>query len=355
MQILLLSRYGEMSATTRMRFSQYLPYLNAQGIHVTSTPLLNDDALQQLYQHGRRDPLKLLGSYIRRIALLLQAKRYDAIWLEKELFPLLPAWGERWLAQLGIPYLVDYDDATFHFYDNHPKAWVRQTLGRKIEMVMQHAALVVAGNAYLAEHAQAAGAQHITLLPTVVDAERYQPAPNPSPQFTVGWIGSPSTAKYLRMIAPALSQVIERGGRVLVVGAGNTEIGIQHPHLEQRDWAEAREISDIQAMDVGIMPLPDDLWERGKCGYKLIQYMACGKAVVASPVGVNSQIVRADNGYLAQDIGQWDQALARLQGDATLRTGMGARGRAIFAAEYALQVTAPKLAACFAQIQRNRA
>lgn len=348
MNILLLSRYGRRGASSRLRFYQYIPYLEQHGAAVTVAPLLDDAYLENAYAGRRKKPLAIIAAYLRRLARLLAARRFDLVWLEYELFPWLPAWGEALLAGLSVPYLVDYDDAIFHYYDLHRRAPVRRLLGGKIDAVMRRARVVVAGNDYLAEHARRAGAPRVAVLPTVVDLARYNDhdhaAPAQNDIFTIGWIGTPYTAKYLYLVRDALLEVRRAGdARLVCVGSGPVEL--EDVPVEVRAWAEDTEAADIQGFDVGIMPLDDSPWERGKSGYKLIQYMACARPVVASPVGVNAQIV-ADgvNGFHARSAADWVRALTALR-DAGLRARMGAAGRARVEAEYCLQVTAPALLA----------
>lgn len=161
--------------------------------------------------------------------------------------------------------------------------------------------------------------------------------------FTIGWIGSPVTECYLQQIAPALSEVCRRNrARVVLVGAQNAQF--QNVPVKMHPWSEEGEERDIQSFDVGIMSLPDEPWERGKCGYKLIQYMACEKPVVASPVGINQGLVEHGvNGFLASNLQEWVEALSTLQHNKYLREDMGKAGRNLIEREYSLQVTAPRL------------
>jgi glycosyltransferase involved in cell wall biosynthesis len=163
--------------------------------------------------------------------------------------------------------------------------------------------------------------------------------------FTIGWIGAPVTAPYLTLVQSVLAKVCQHGDvRVVIVGAQHVQLsGVP---VETRAWSEETEVKEIQSFDVGIMPLPDEPWERGKCGYKIIQYMACGKPAVASPVGVNQRII-ADgvDGFLAATPAQWMQALRTLHHDHGLRARMGKAAQRKVEKEYSLQVTAPRLAA----------
>lgn len=348
MKVLLLSRYGPLGASSRVRSYQYLPYLKAQGIDVTVSPLLGDDYLRKFYSGKVNHIRSRLGPYLRRFIQLLKSHLFDLLWIEKELFPWLPAWGEAILSHLGIPYVVDYDDAIFHRYDSHPNWFIRSLLENKIDIVMRHAVCVIAGNDYLAERARHAGAKRVEHVPTVVDSDRYKiKQKDRNTTFAIGWIGTPFTARYLDIVGPALTKLCENNSSHFVsVGAGWS--GLDGAYITARPWSEASEVSEIQNFDVGIMPLPNNLWELGKCGYKLIQYMACGKPVVASPVGVNSKIVdHGVNGFLAGSTGEWLEALTVLRNNPDLRKRMGAAGRKKVEEKYCIQVTAPRLASIF--------
>ena len=296
------------------------------------------------YSRGRPDAANVLSAFATRLWGALKMPRSALVVIEYELLPWLPAVLERWLAWRGFRMVLDYDDAIFHQYDAHPNPWVRRLLGRKIATVMRLAHTVVAGNAYLADYARRAGARRVVVIPTVIDLLRYPVVERAhhTEVFTIGWIGSPSTARYLQGVAPALAQVCADGrAMVRLIGAGSADLrGVP---VDAIPWREETEVDEIRRCDVGIMPLPDEPWARGKCGFKLIQYMACGLPVVASPVGVNQQIVEHGvNGFLAQTPQEWVTALDTLRNDPALRARMGAAGRRKVETTYCLQVTAPQ-------------
>jgi glycosyltransferase involved in cell wall biosynthesis len=344
MRILLLSRYGSLGASSRVRYLQYLPYFHSQGAEVTVVPLFSDDYLRALYEGGSRRG-EVLRGYFRRLRALLGASRFDVVIVEKELFPFLPAVAERLLRFLGVRYVVDYDDALFHRYDRHASALVRGLLGRKIDTVMRHAAIVVAGNQYLAERARQAGAPRVEVIPTVVDTQRYQPLArevNETP--VVGWIGTPKSSRYLKTLIPVFEALQEKMPvRFVAVGARPEDF--EGTPVEVWRWSEETEVASIQQFDIGIMPLEDSPWERGKCGYKLIQYMACGLPVVASPVGVNMKIVApGENGLLADTPDEWERELwDLLHVDKLARQSMGAAGRKLVEEKYSVEAQAPRL------------
>ena len=227
-------------------------------------------------------------------------------------------------------------------------------LETKIPKLMKNASVVIVGNRYLEAYATQAGSQEVVLIPTVIDLNRYLPrAPFQDDLFKVGWIGSPTTSKYLNLIKPVIEKLDKDGNICLIlIGAGHFEMkGIPNCIYQ---WSESTEVAAISEFDVGIMPLPDNPWERGKCGYKLIQYMACGIPVVASPVGANKEIVEHGvNGFLAESKEEWLKALTMLRDNPDLRTIMGRAGREKVQNKYCLQITAPTLVSVFKKLQRE--
>lgn len=354
MKVTLLSKYSRLGASSRLRSLQYLPALEAAGINVAVQPLFDDAYIRRLYAGEGRSPVRVAGRYAIRARDLRWSADADLLWLEYEALPYVPHWLEQALMPREVPYVVDYDDAVFHNYDLSARSWVRRLLGSKIDRVMAGAAAVICGNDYLADRARQAGAARVERLPTVVDADQYLFAPRPeNSEPVIGWIGSPMTAKYLQVIAPALAAVCADGkARIRLIGSGPVDLpGVP---VDVIPWSEATEVEEIRRFDVGVMPLPDTPWERGKCGFKLIQYMACGLPVVASPVGVNSEIVEeGGNGFLAANHDDWVRALTSLRDDALLRQRLGAAGRDKVERQYSLQVTGPRLAKLLAEAARS--
>src|SRR5437764_1418375 len=324
--VLALTRYDRLGASSRIRFLQFMPMLERQGFTFDIQPLLDNAYVRSLYGGPRVGAANFLRAYARRLRALMRRMRHDVIWLEKEALPWLPTWLE--IARLeGIPYVVDYDDAWFHRYENH---WLSPLLGRKVDAVMRVAHTVVAGNDYLARHARQAGARHVEIVPTAIDLERYRdlPAAPKGEGATVGWIGIPLNAHYLTIVEPALRAVA--GADVIKLHVVGAPVPPQLAGIpaESFPWSEDSEIARIAAFEIGIMPLHDTPWERGKCAYKLLQVMAAGKPVVASPVGANIQIVQHGiNGFLAATTEEWADALLRLANDPALRQRMGAQAR----------------------------
>jgi glycosyltransferase involved in cell wall biosynthesis len=343
LSVLCLTRYGRLGASSRLRTLQFIPWLEANGFKVTVSPLFDDLYVERLYAGQIAWPTVIKG-YARRVARLLDQMQFDVIWLEKEALPWIPAFFERLLLQRAVPYVADYDDAVFHYYDIHRNPIVRAVLADKVDQVMHAAKIVSAGNPYLALRARAAGAPRVEIVPTVVDLTRYQiieTSGNGPP--AIGWIGSPGTAGFLGLIETTVAEFVN-SGRARMVAVGVSKSPLPSLPIELRPWSEASEVSEIQRFDIGVMPLPDEPFERGKCGYKLIQYMACGKPVIASPVGVNRDIVQHGvNGFLAETESEWLNATRRLVDDPGLRARMGREGRRIAEVGYSLQATAQKV------------
>jgi glycosyltransferase involved in cell wall biosynthesis len=347
MKVLALTRYTTLGASSRLRFFQYQSYLNEHNFDIHFEPFFDEEYLTSLYIKST-SVTSVLSSYYGRVKALLNSRKFDLIWVEKEVLPWLPSWVESLLMSKKRPIVVDYDDATFHRYDKFGFFPVRAILGRKIDQVMKNASIVVAGNNYIAERALAAGAKRVEHLPTVVDTNHYAPKiPIDRNEVTIGWIGSRSTARHLNIIQSVINE-IGNENNVKFIAVGANPIQFANLPLTVNEWSEDTEVDQVQEFDIGIMPLPDEPFERGKCGYKLIQYMACGKPVVASPVGVNKVIVNENrNGFLASTNDEWNEKLRILINNPELRYTMGKEGREIVEERYSLQFAAPKLVEIF--------
>lgn len=344
MRIAAFTRYGRRAASTRQRFLQYFPALRAAGIEVDHHALLDDEYVESLVSGRRFWGTKVARAYGRRIEEVLSARGADLFWIYVELLPYLPAGVERSLTGSART-VYDFDDAFFHAYDRSGNPLVRAALGNKHAKLLSSATACVCGNAYLRDYAARHCPESI-ILPTVVDTDKYVASRKRAAKpVTIGWIGSPSTWSGVRPILPVLRDICDRhGARFLVVGPGLVARPDVFPGMELRDWSEATEIADVQAMDIGIMPLLDLPFERGKSGYKLIQYMACEVPVAASAIGVNCEIVdHGTNGFLASSASEWEDALKRLIGDPALRRRLGKAGRQAVVEHYSLASQAPRL------------
>ena len=346
MKVAAFTRYSREAASTRQRLLQYLPRLREAGIEVEHHPLLDDEYVRSLATGQPYSKASVARAYLDRGRQLAASSSSDLVWIYVELFPYLPALIER-TATSGRKVVYDMDDAFFHHYDDSSNPLVRGLLGGKHGKLLSQAAACTCGNGYLRNFA----AQHCPnsiVLPTVVDTDIYLPIDRgqvTSP--VIGWIGSPSTWPNVRPLLPLLQELCSKYDiSFRAVGAGAAAEADRFPGLELVEWREESEVAEVQRMDVGIMPLVDSPFERGKSGYKLIQYMACGLPAVASPVGVNRNIVEDGvNGFQATTEADWRRALIRLIGEPALRRQMGARGRTLVQASYSLNCNVPRLIA----------
>ena len=348
-KLLALTKYDSMAASTRQRFMQYETALEQGGISVDYAPLFGNAHIERLTAGRRASPIAVLLAYAKRLSVLLRARQYDALWVHCELFPFWPGYMERLAVLWGKPIVYDFDDAIFHMYDASSSRVVRRLLGRKLVPLLRHASACCCGNEYLRDYAVRYCPNSI-ILPTVVDTELYRPRATASDgPLVIGWIGSPSTWAFVRPLLPVLRELVEEFGVVVrAVGAGDAAERDRFPGLELVAWSEASEIAAVQAMDIGIMPVTDGPFQRGKCGYKLIQYMACRLPVVGSPIGVNATIVdQGVSGYLASGDDEWRQALVELIEDGELRVSMGEAGRKRAVADFSLAGQAPRLVTLF--------
>jgi glycosyltransferase involved in cell wall biosynthesis len=352
MNVLALTRYSALAASTRQRFTQFFPALREAGIDVTLSPLLGDDYVKNI--GGKKSISTMMEAYGRRfIELAFQARSYDALWIQYEVFPFLPGPFERVLAMTRRPYLVDYDDAIFHNYDLSGGSFRRWALSRKLVPLLTHAHACVAGNTYLATYAERY-CPEVVIIPTVVNTNRYCPLKERlAGPLRVGWIGSPSTWRYVEPLLPTIIPVLQRFGAELnVVGAAPT---VQQTGIKFFEWSEDTEIAAVQSFDIGIMPLSDDPWARGKCGYKLIQYMSCGVPCIASPVGVNADIVTpGEDGFLATGAEEWISALTILLSNADLRIRMGESGRSKVISRYSLKSQVDPISSLIGSLKKVR-
>lgn len=352
MELLLLPKYDTLAASGRLRFYQFVPYYELAGFTVHVSPLFDNRYLYALFNSRRTAITDIIRCYWRRITTVLGVKKNCIAVIHCESTPYLPNILEWWLSFRGIPYIYDFDDAIFHNYDEHNNVLIRTIYKQKIARIIRNASHIFAGSDYLCRYARAYN-NGVSLVPTVVDIDRYGVKDYDQAvveRFTIGWVGSPSTTHYVESVIDVLRHFcVQHHARLVLVGA--RPLATEDPNVEVRPWQEDTEAQEIQRFDVGIMPLLDESWARGKCGYKLIQYMACGIPVVASPIGENSRIVEnGKNGYLASTAEEWFRALETLLFDRELRRALGMAGREKVEKCYSLQYLAPKLIGFINQI-----
>src|SRR5262249_25645617 len=219
---------------------------------------------------------------------------------------------------------------------------------QKVPALINRAAVVIAGNQFLADYARRRN-RNVVIVPTSVDTRVFAPRPSsagPDQPPLVGWIGTPTTAAYLESIAGPLAAVSKRTPFAFRLSGAVAPPALADLPIRAEPWSRDREVELFAGCDVGVYPLPDDEWARGKCGFKAIQFMAWGVPVVASAVGVNCEIIEDGvNGFLASTEAEWVEKLGRLLAEPALRRRLAEAGRRTIEARYSLDVNAPKLAA----------
>jgi len=311
---------GPESPGSRFRCLQFFPHLRARGIECEAH-FAYDHRYNEVFER-RWAPLYKLGGRLQRAARTILKGNGDLLLVHKTALAVsgLPEWLR---SKLGTPIVFEFDDA-LHLGPNGADSTPRR---RAFERLVEVADQVIAGNTYLAEVAGAP--EKTTVIPSVIDTDIYLPAAaKREGSLVVGWIGTASNFSHLRPIVPGLLQELTTipRARLRIVSNGFLSEFANHPQVEHWRWRADRELAALQSFDIGIMPLEDNEQSRGKCGFKMIQYMACGVPVLASAVGANVQILeRSGAGHLVG--GDWGTPVRDLASSAELRASMGHRGR----------------------------
>lgn len=341
MRILAETAYPPMTPSPRVRVLSFVPYLAHHGLDVAYRPALTDHEYEVV--SGPTNPVNkalIIGRSAARLALR-QRPAHDGVWIHRLGF-LTPVPG---IEPRAHPDVYDIDDALFLgsiSKQNRRFAFAKRE-GRRSIAYLRAARLVIAGNRYLADQVRE-HASWIEVVPSCVDCSRQQLHDHPDSDIvTVGWIGSRATSTYLSEVLPVFDRLNAGRPRLKLVLVG-ANLPFTAPWLEQRPWSLQRQSEDVAAFDIGIMPLQDDDWARGKCGYKLLQYFAAGVPAVASPVGINADLVGSERGRLARTAADWEKALLELARDAATRREMGANARRFVERHYSYERWAPTLA-----------
>jgi len=351
LRVLCVTPYPISNAGVRLRIEQQLPELRRLGIEMTLSPFLNTAGLTAAFRRGQvlAKVSAVARGFVRRVADVFRLGRFDLLLVYRESSPFGPAFVERFALGRGMPIVHDFDEAIF-VPNIHPanRAWGWLRDRGRAARVSSLATAVTVQNEYLAEFARRWNPR-VTIVPTPVDTDARHPRESRRPgPVVIGWLGSETTAPYLGLIDEALARVSEESDVIVrVVGGTYENAGLRR--LEVSEFALEREQSDLEGFDIGILPEPDDDWTRGKGGYKALLYMAAGIPVIASRVGVNTDIVSdAETGFCVSTTEEWIAALRRLVADPALRERMGAAGRARVVDRYSIQVIAPRLAKALA-------
>lgn len=335
----------------RFRIEQWEPILAAGGVEITYAPFENDELRAVLYKGGEvlKKAAAVTLNMRRRRTELSDVSGFDLVYIFREAALLGPPWFERKIAKSGVPVIFDFDDAVFVSYKSPSNGYLSYlkfpTKTAEICRLSKH---VMAGNEYLADYARKQNS-NVTIVPTTIDTDKYafiERSDEPE-TITIGWSGSFSTIQHLDTVRDVLEDLAkEEKFKLRVIGTPSYKVpGVD---TEAMQWRSATELDDLRAIDIGLMPLPDEDWTKGKCGLKALQYMALGIPTICSPVGVNSTIIEdGENGFLADGREEWIEKIKRLIHSADLRRKLGKAGRETVEREYSAKAIAPKVLEVF--------
>jgi glycosyltransferase involved in cell wall biosynthesis len=332
------------SPSQRYRIEQWLPYLKSQGISVDLVPFADRAMMRHLHKPGRRAIKAVAGAsrFARRFLDVAAAARYDAVLIHRAAALAGPALLERMVSLTGKPVIFDFDDAIFLLHTteaNRRFGWLK--FPGKTATICRLSSHVVAGNSYLADYARQYNSR-VTIIPSSVDTRRYNPAKKNrvAERVVVGWMGSSTSQTHLEMFAGVLGELSARRDVELRI-VSDREPDLPGVRFTWRRWSAATEVDELAEFDIGIMPMPDDRWARGKCAMKALLYMSVGVATVCSAVGANCDVIRhGENGLLAVTNEDWVKHLDALIRSAPIRERLGAAGRQTIEQHYSTESSA---------------
>lgn len=342
--LLVLSPYPLEGASVRFRVLQFLPDLEEKGIKTVFHPFMDRKLFVIRRKFGLKNQILKALLFFKACAKLCQrlltVHKYDVCLIHREIFPFGPPFIERYLKYKGVKIIFDYDDDL----SAEPPTGINQRFFQdklKLEKTFTLSDLVIAGNLFLAEKAakKTSAGSHTVVIPTVVDTCLFRPVSDniiDKRTVKIGWVGNWGNAVYLEKLAGVFETLGKKHNICvkLVGGPDIFETSFDCP-MERKLWKLDSEIEDIQDFDIGIMPLLGGKYDAGKCGFKIIQYFSIGIPAVATPVGINSQIIdEGKNGFLADNPDDWEKYLELLIMNPEMRKGMGLDGRELVIRRY---------------------
>lgn len=341
----------------RYRLEQWEPFLRELGVEISYEPFECEELHSLLYKPG------LLGQKLslvtkglsRRVSALKRAKKFDLVYIFREAALLGPAVFERLIHRAGVPIVFDFDDAIFVSYRSPSNGYLSYLkFATKAKTSCRLASHVMVGNPYLAEYARQVN-DCVTVVPTTIDTDKYRVVSSKQKAElpVIGWTGSHSTVQHLDTLGNAL-ETLAKSQRFTVRVIGTPNYQLHGVEVEALKWRSETELDDLGVIDIGVMPLPDDDWSKGKCGLKALQFMALGIPTICSPVGVNTDIIRdGENGFLASSEKEWLEKLTRLIESKELRERLGRAGRLTVEQSYSARTQAPRVYEIFKSVLQN--
>lgn len=346
-RVLCIVPYPTEGASARLRVEQFMPYLKDAGIDCVVRPFLTSGFYAILYKRGNvmRKIAYFLACAFRRFVDIARSFYFDAVLIHREAFPLGPPFLEALLFLFRRRVIFDFDDAIYLPSQGGNYGAAILKCPRKTDFIIRHSDAVIAGNDYLRDYARRFNSA-ITVIPTCIDANRYRRSVRRavSEEVVVGWIGSHTTQVFLDELEGIFLTLLAKYRNLKIRLVGGRLNALAHSRMYAKRWSLEDELHDLQGFDIGIMPMPDDEWTRGKCAFKAILYMGCGIPVVASRVGVNTEVIEDGvSGFLVTGEYEWTEKLSLLIENRRLRDQLGQRGREKVVERYSLSGAAPVL------------
>lgn len=344
MKILFLTSHPLEGAAPRYRVYQYIPYLKEKGMQFKIRPFVSSRFYKILYTQGNylKKSIHFLLSTINRAVDLFLSLQYDLVFIQREAFPIGPPIIEFILSKILLkPIIYDFDDALF--LDRRDKSSFNIFKTSKIKHIIALSDYVLAGNNYLQEYALRFS-KNVDTLPTSIETAKFFPNRPMQDKIIIGWIGSHSTTPYLLDLKNVFKELAKKYAFELRIIGADQKLSIPGVNIINKKWALETEAQDFQELTIGVYPLPEDQWTLGKCGFKAIQYMSVGIPTVASPVGINKEIIDdGKNGFFAKTEQEWIAKISRLIEDKRLREKLGQNGRRTIAEQYSTSFNFAKL------------
>lgn len=329
------------SPSQRFRFEQYLESLEKNGWLYEFSYLISSKDDRFFYKRGFF--LKKIGvlikSAFKRLKDVRNASKYDIVFIQREAFLTGSTYFERRFSK-KTKVIYDFDDAIWlSNVSEANKKWNWLKNPEKTKEIIKCSHLIFAGNQYLADYANEFNS-NVVIVPTTIDTDFYQPIMEKrnTDKITIGWSGSITTIQHFEYAESVLKEIVKKyGDKIQIKVIGDENYTNKNLPLESLPWKESTEIKDLSSFDIGIMPLPDDEWAKGKCGLKGLQYMALEIPTIMSPVGVNVEIIQnGENGYLASKEAEWIEKLSLLIENPNLRKSIGKKGRETVEKKYSV-------------------
>ncbi|MDO9464614.1 MAG: glycosyltransferase family 4 protein [bacterium] len=354
MRVLFLTQTAELGAASRYLVYQYLRFLEQEGIECTVSPgipskhfskaYFTESLLKKIPYHGL--------VFLKRLRELSSLNGYDIIFVQKCVLPQTFPVIETIISHLNKKLIFDIDESLFYLPPRRKRSTLYRLRYNAIPRILKMSRHVIAGNNYLRDYILNYNS-NVSVIPTVIDTDRYAVRDyknDNNKNIVIGWMGNPTTSIYLDQLRTVFKVLSQRYNiTIRIIGANGFKI--DDVEVDSRDWNLHSEVKELQDFDIGIMPLTDDVWTRGKCGCKILQYMGVGVPAVASRIGENGKIIKDGiNGFLADSNDEWIEKLSLLIEDPTLRQKMGKEGRNTVENFYSLKVNTSKLKAVLEKV-----